>query len=93
MQAKIVNLESSVMHGEPIVPTLTITHIRGKSGTNFTEPEIETLTVFGVMGSPNDLARAFLEFVCLNEGVSYTHEEHANLSHLIVTINQRIVKK
>jgi hypothetical protein len=79
---------SSVFDGDPIMPSLTFLHIRGKSGTNFTAPETDSVTVMGVGGSPNDLATAFLEFVSL-DCARYTPEEQSALSQLIVGIHQR----
>jgi hypothetical protein len=78
----------SVFDGDSIMPSITITHIRGKVGTEYTVPEVSSLTVIGAQDNPNNLATVFLEFVSIN-GATYTEEEHRALAHLIVSIHQR----
>jgi len=84
--------ESKVWDNHAITPTLTISHVMGKFGTNLTVPCIESLTMVGVGVCPADLAEAFLTFVS-QITVPYTEEELATVTSVITEIHQRYFKE
>jgi len=76
---------------QPIIPTLTISLVRGEEGSGYKTPMVKTLTMVDCDSCPGDLAEAFLTFVS-QDSAPYTEEELRSVSRIIVEIHQRYFK-
>jgi hypothetical protein len=85
----VTSLKLTDMREEDLVtPVITITHT-GKA----TEKVLYTrnLVGVGVINCPNDIAQAFLEFICINNPTEamYTDENLRTIANVICEINQK----